>query len=202
MSPDSELVERITDSFTHSAEVMNNCARKIAGDIAGPVWAITACLRAGGTVAFAGNGGSAAQAQHFAGELAGRFLRDRRAYRAVALTTDTSVLTAVANDFGFEEIFARQVEALLEAGDMLIAMSTSGNSPNILRAVEQAKRQDVKTIGMTGSEGGRLKDAADWCICVPEFSTPKIQEAHLVIGHIICELVEEAMVDIDGRNEV
>jgi D-sedoheptulose 7-phosphate isomerase len=200
MSCDSEMADRIRDAFEHSAEVMENCARKIADDIAGPVRAMTAVLRAGGTVAFCGNGGSAAQAQHFAGELAGRFLIDRPAYRGIALTADTSILTAVGNDFGFNKIFARQVEALLEPGDMLVAISTSGNSPNVLKAVRQAESQNVRTVGITGSEGGKLKDAVEWCIRVPEFSTPKIQEAHLAIGHIICELVEEAMVQINEED--
>ncbi|MFO7947796.1 MAG: SIS domain-containing protein [Armatimonadota bacterium] len=197
MADQTDPVERIVDSFEYSAEVMNNCAKKIPKDIAAAVRVLTACLRAGGTVAFAGNGGSAAQAQHLAGELVGRYLQDRRAYRSVALTTDTSILTAVGNDFGYEQIFARQVQGLLEAGDVLVVMSTSGNSPNILRAVQQAKSQGIKTIGLTGSEGGALKDEADWCIRVPEFNTPKIQEAHLAIGHILCELVEEAMIEID-----
>jgi len=149
-------------------------------------------LAAGGKVLLCGNGGSAADAQHIAGELVGRFLKERRPLPALALHANTSVLTAIGNDYGFEEVFARQVSAHGRAGDVLVAISTSGNSPNILRAAAIASRNGLKVIGMTGV-GGRLKDLCDLCLCVPSDSTPRIQEMHILFGHIIAQLVEEAL---------
>lgn len=140
-----------------------------------------------------GNGGSAADAQHLAGELVGRFLKERRPLPAVALNANTSVLTALGNDYGFKEVFARQVAALGQPGDVLVAISTSGDSSNVLRAAEAARAKDMKVIGLTGADGGKLKDLCDLCLCVPSTSTPRIQEMHILIGHIICELVEAAL---------
>jgi D-sedoheptulose 7-phosphate isomerase len=137
-----------------------------------------------------GNGGSAADAQHLAGELVGRFLCKRPPLPALALSVNTSVLTAVGNDYGFEEVFARQVAALGQPGDVLVAISTSGDSSNVLRAAEAAKAKGMKVIGLTGADGGKLKDLCDFCLCVPSTSTPRIQEMHILIGHIICQLVE------------
>jgi D-sedoheptulose 7-phosphate isomerase len=139
-----------------------------------------------------GNGGSAADAQHMAAELVGRFMMERRAFPVVALTTNSSTLTAWANDYSYETVFARQVEALAQAGDALIGISTSGNSPNILRAVEVAKARNVHTIGLSG-EGGRLAGMADLCLCVPSRSTPRIQEAHITVIHILCALIEKEL---------
>jgi len=150
-------------------------------------------LAQGGKVLLCGNGGSAADAQHIAAELAGRFLRDRKPLAAEALTVNTSVLTAVGNDYGFEEIFARQVVASGRPGDVLIAISTSGNSPNVLRAIEAGKQQGIKIIGMAGLKGGKLKDLCDLCLSAPSDSTSRIQEMHILMGHIICQLVEDEL---------
>lgn len=147
-------------------------------------------LCSGGMVAFCGNGGSAADCQHLAGELVGRFQHERPAWRALALTADTSVLTAIGNDYGFECVFARQVEALLGSKDTLMILSTSGSSPNCLLAATAARTQGSRVIALTGSSGGGLKALSDICICVPSCCTPRIQEAHMVIGHILCSLIE------------
>ncbi len=141
----------------------------------------------------AGNGGSAADAQHIAGEFVSKFYFDRPGLASQALTTDTSILTAVSNDFGFERLFARQIEANGEAGDLFIAISTSGNSPNILEALQQCKQQNIISVGLTGAGGGKMADLCDYCIKVPSSSTPRIQESHILMGHIICSVVEEAL---------
>jgi D-sedoheptulose 7-phosphate isomerase len=141
----------------------------------------------------AGNGGSAADAQHIAGELVARFYFDRPGLSSMALSTDTSVLTAVGNDYGFERLFSRQVEAHGNQGDVFIGLSTSGNSPNILKALEMCKERGVKTIGLTGESGGKMAALCDICIKVPSAETPRIQESHILIGHIICYLVEEML---------
>jgi len=150
-------------------------------------------LRGGGKIAFLGNGGSAADSQHLAAELVGRFAKDRSPLPAIALTTDTSILTALGNDYGFDEVFSRQVEALLKKEDLLVAISTSGESPNVLKAVLRAKEIGVKVVGLTGKDGGRLKDICDVVIVVPSSSTPRIQEVHILIGHLVCEEVEKAL---------
>jgi D-sedoheptulose 7-phosphate isomerase len=150
-------------------------------------------LRNGGKILFAGNGGSAADAQHWAGELVSRFYYDRPGLPAIALTTDTSILTAIGNDYGYEHTFARQVQALGRAGDVLVALSTSGNSPNILRAVEAARAAGVKVVGFTGRKGGALASACDACFRVPADLTPRIQEGHEFLGHLLCSLIEARM---------
>lgn len=152
-----------------------------------------AALKNGNTIFFAGNGGSAADSQHLAGELVSRFAFDRPGLPAVALTTDSSVLTAIGNDYGYERLFERQIEALSKTGDILFAISTSGNSGNIVRGVKKAKELGVKTVGMTGEQGGLLGDLADFVVSIPSASTPKIQEGHIVVGHIICGLIEESI---------
>lgn len=147
-------------------------------------------LRSGKKILFCGNGGSAADAQHLAAELVGRYEKNRKALPAIALTTDTSVLTAVGNDFGFDEVYARQVEALGNMGDVIIAISTSGNSNNVVRAVEAARAKGMHTIAFTGASGGKLKEICDLIYAVPSDITARIQEMHILGGHIICELVE------------
>lgn len=144
----------------------------------------------GGKIMFCGNGGSAADSQHLAAELVGRFKRERAALPAIALTVDTSILTAVGNDYGFEDIFARQVEALGAKGDVLIGLSTSGNSPNVLKAFAAARTKGVVTVALTGESGGECKDVADCCLCVPASTSDHIQEMHIAIGHLICGVVE------------
>lgn len=149
-------------------------------------------LRRGNKVLLFGNGGSAADAQHIACELSGRFSRDREPLPAIALTTNTSSLTAIANDYGYEAVFARQLRGLVKKGDIVIGISTSGSSANVLLAIEEANRRGAVTVALTG-QGGKLKELAHYVLPVPSTSTPRIQEAHITIGHIICHLVEEEL---------
>jgi len=139
---------------------------------------------------FAGNGGSAADAQHWAGELVSRFNFDRPGLPAIALTTDTSILTAIGNDYGYDYVFARQVEALGRSGDVFVAISTSGNSKNVLRAIDAARKADIKVIGFTGKSGGAMAELCDVCFRMPSNETPKIQEGHEIMGHLLCDLIE------------
>jgi D-sedoheptulose 7-phosphate isomerase len=150
-------------------------------------------ISSGSTLFWCGNGGSAADSQHLAAELVGRFKKDRRALRSVALTTDTSVLTCVANDYSFDDVFARQIEALGRPSDVLIAISTSGNSENVLRALKVAKEMGLTTIAFLGKDGGIAKGLADQVLVIPSDSTARIQEAHILIGHILCELIEQEL---------
>lgn len=155
---------------------------------------IVTSLRGGGKVLFCGNGGSAADAQHLAAEFTGRYLKERRALPALALHANTSSLTAIGNDYGFDLVFARQLEALGNRGDVLVGISTSGNSRNVLRAMEVAKSKSIYTIALTGT-GGKMKDLADCAICIPSTETPRIQECHILTGHIICEIAEEMLLE-------
>jgi len=150
-------------------------------------------LRQGGQIFFCGNGGSAADAQHLAAELTGRFLKERPGLSGFALTTNTSTLTAIANDYSYEEVFSRQIEGLARAGDVLLGISTSGNSGNVLRAMEVARRMKVSTVALTGKSGGKLAVAAEHCIRIPSDETPRIQEAHILTGHILAEFVEREL---------
>lgn len=150
-------------------------------------------LRAGGKLLFMGNGGSAADSQHLAGEMVSRFAFDRPGLPAFALTVDTSVLTAIGNDYGYEHLFARQVQAVGKAGDVLFGFSTSGASPNILAALAMAKTMGIATVGMTGNRRARITQSCVHCIEIPSAVTPKIQEGHIIVGHIICGLIEERM---------
>ena len=149
--------------------------------------------RGGGKLVFLGNGGSAADAQHLAAELVGKFLLHRAALPALALHTNTSILTAVGNDLSYDEVFSRQVEALVTEKDLVFGISTSGNSPNVLRGLQAAKEKGATTVGMTGGGGGKLAAMADLVIAVPSTSTPRIQEAHITIGHLICEMIEKSL---------
>jgi D-sedoheptulose 7-phosphate isomerase len=155
-------------------------------------------LRRGGKVLFCGNGGSAADSQHLAAELIGRFRRERASLPAMALTTDTSILTALANDYSYECVFARQVEAFGNGGDVLIGISTSGNSPNVLRAMETARNLGMRTIGWSGEGGGKLAETAELCFRVPSRETSHIQETHITVGHIVCELIEKELFERHG----
>lgn len=155
-------------------------------------------LEAGGCVFWFGNGGSAADSQHLAAELVGRFERERVGIPSMALTTDSSALTAIGNDHGFDRIFARQVEALCRPRDLVVGISTSGNSANVLRAIEAARARGVKAAGLTGRDGGRLKDLVDACILVPSDNTARIQEAHILTGHILCDMVESRIAETIG----
>ena len=157
------------------------------GDMAG------LCLRNGGKIMFCGNGGSAADSQHLAAEMTGRFIKDRRPLAAIALSTDSSALTCIGNDYSFDEVFARQVVALGRAGDLLIGISTSGNSRNVIRAVEEAHQLGIKTVGLLGSDGGHLRCICTHSIVVPHTVTARIQECHILIGHTLCGLIEHEM---------
>jgi D-sedoheptulose 7-phosphate isomerase len=154
---------------------------------------IVRALRTGGKVLFFGNGGSAADAQHLAAEFTGRYLKERKALPALALHANTSAVTAIGNDYGFDLVFARQMEALGKEGDVAVGISTSGNSRNVLRALEVAKSKSIYTVALTGASGGEMKDLADCAICIPSEETPRIQECHILAGHIICEIAEEML---------
>ena len=152
-------------------------------------------VRSGGKILVCGNGGSAADSQHFACELIGTFMnKKRKAFPVIALTVNSSSLTSIGNDLSFDEVFRREVEALGKPGDMLVAITTSGNSPNVLKAVEQAKAQKMHVVGLTGGTGGKLKPQCDLCIVVPNAVTPRIQETHITIIHTVCALAEEELV--------
>ena len=154
---------------------------------------IVRALRTGGKVLFFGNGGSAADAQHLAAEFTGRYLKERKALPALALHANTSAVTAIGNDYGFDLVFARQMEALGKEGDVAVGISTSGNSRNVLRALEVAKSKSIYTVALTGASGGEMKDVADCTIRIPSEETPRIQECHILAGHIICEIAEEML---------
>lgn len=173
-----------------SGQTLMQTASKIAD-------AITTCYRNGGKVLFCGNGGSAADAQHLAAELSGRFYFDRPPLDAEALHVNSSYVTAVANDYTYDEIYSRYVNGVGKKGDVLIGISTSGNSENILRALKVAKSKEMVTIAMTGKSGGKMKDVVDFLLNVPSTDTPRIQEAHIMLGHIFCQIVEE---DLFGKN--
>lgn len=156
--------------------------------------ALVSAYRKGNKMVLFGNGGSAADAQHLATELLGGFTNhNRNSLPALALTTDTSALTAIGNDYDFEQVFSRQVDAMVNPGDVVIAISTSGNSKNVLRGVKSAKARRALVVGFTGASGGQLKNECDLCLCVPSSSTARIQETHITVGHILCAIVEQAM---------
>lgn len=183
-------VERVRDSLSGLATLAGRVAAEQAGEIAALAERYERTLRGGGTLFFAGNGGSAADAQHIATEYVVRYQTNRPAMRAVALTTDTSLLTACANDMGFDEVFARQVEALAEPGDLVVLHSTSGESPNLVRAAQSAKSRGVAVVALLGKRGGQLKELVDAALVVPSDDTAHIQELQLAIEHVICDIVE------------
>ncbi len=187
------LEQRIQQHFIDSADLKYQSAQVLSGPIANAVQALFACVTSGGKVLSCGNGGSAADAQHFAAELVGRFERERPEIGAIALTTDTSILTAVANDYQFNEVFARQVRALGQPGDVLLAISSSGNSANVLAAIEAAHQREMIVLALTGRGGGKtaalLRDT-DVHICVPHDRTARIQEVHLLVLHCLCDGVD------------
>jgi D-sedoheptulose 7-phosphate isomerase len=191
MSDAGELVaDRIRDAGELTGRMLDGEMAEQVGSVAN---AILHSYRASGKAIFCGNGGSAADAQHLAGEFLGRYLRDRRSLPAVALADGISTVTAIANDYGFAEIFSRQLEGIARAGDVLVAMSTSGNSENVLAAVDRAAELGLVTVGMTGAEGGSLAARCDHCLRVPSDQVPRIQEAHMLIGHALCEFVEREL---------
>lgn len=191
----STVSERISEEFNKTIAVL----QQMSGDMAlhkliQQVADVSVhALKQGKKILFAGNGGSAADAQHWAGELVSRFYYDRPGLPGIALTTDTSILTAIGNDYGYDYVFARQVEALGQQGDVLYAISTSGNSRNIVRAVEAARDRQMVVIGFTGHGGGQMADMCDLCFRVPSDETPRIQEGHEALGHMLCALIEAEM---------
>ncbi|MDD5478915.1 phosphoheptose isomerase [Rhodoferax sp.] len=187
------LEQRIQQHFIDSADLKYQAAPLLSKPIADAVQALLACVTSGGKVLSCGNGGSAADAQHFSAEFVGRFERERPELAAIALTTDSSILTAIANDYDFNVIFSRQVRALGQPGDVLLAISTSGNSANVLAAIEAAHERDMVVIGLTGRGGGKMSKAlrdTDVHICVPHDRTARVQEVHLLTLHCLCDAVD------------
>jgi D-sedoheptulose 7-phosphate isomerase len=187
------LTAAVAQQFGETARNLHAMSedRALHAAVVGVAQACIAALRGGNKILFAGNGGSAADAQHLAGELVSRFNYDRPGLPAFALTTDTSVLTAIGNDYGYERLFARQVEAVGQSGDVLIAISTSGRSPNILEALRAARAKGLVTVGMTGRGGGHMSDLCDHLLRSPSDATPRVQEGHIAMGHTICYLIEQ-----------
>ena len=190
--------QRILEHFFESSELKKEVAGLLSGPISAAIERMAAALSQGRRILACGNGGSAADCQHFAAELTGRFERERQPLPAIALTTDTSIITAVGNDYGFVEIFAKQVQALGQRGDVLLAISTSGNSPNVTRAVEVAKERDMTVVALTGNDGGKIGailTEEDVHICVPHTRTARIQEVHLLAIHCICDGIDVLLFD-------
>jgi D-sedoheptulose 7-phosphate isomerase len=187
-SEDQDIVAR---TIQESILVKQGVLQTMVPEILQAAEYMVASLRAGGKLILFGNGGSAGDAQHIAAELVGRFERERRALPAIALTTNSSTLTAIANDYDYSKVFSRQVEAWAHPGDVVIGISTSGNSPNVLEGIAAAKSKRAKTIGLTGEKGGRLASQADLCLKVPSSNTARIQESHILIGHLLCLLIEK-----------
>jgi len=185
--------DRIKDILLESIQVKEELLRTSIGKIIEITDIITDCLKKNGKVILFGNGGSASDSQHIAAELVGRFKKDRNGLAAIALTTNTSILTALANDYGYEIVFAKQIEALGEKNDVAVGISTSGKAKNVALGIKQAKKMGMKTIALTGADGGELTKLTDISLIVPSSVTARIQEAHITVGHIICELVEEAV---------
>lgn len=189
------MLDQIDAHFIRHAKALDLAREALAPTIVRCVEVLVHALQSGSKVLIMGNGGSAADAQHFSAELVGRFLRERRALPAIALTTDTSLLTAVGNDFGFDQIFKRQVEALACPGDVVVGLSTSGHSRNVVLALEAARAMGCTTVGLLGRDGGKIAPLVDFNLTVPVQETPHIQEAHITIIHLLCDLVEQQFVN-------
>jgi len=196
----ANMTQEVQAAITVTARLLDRMAtdQALCAATAQAAEACVVALRAGCKLLFCGNGGSAADAQHWAGELVSRFSYDRPGLAAIALTTDTSILTAIGNDYGYERLFARQIEALGVTGDVLLAISTSGNSPNIVAALEAARARGITSIGFTGEAGGKMAALCDICLQIPSGSTPRIQEGHEVLGHAICGMIEAAIFPRDA----
>ena len=192
------LRKRISQHFFDSIAVKQEAEKNLSETVAHGILAIVECLRSGGKIMICGNGGSAADAQHFAAELIGRFERERQELAAIALTTDTSILTAIGNDYGYDEVFSKQVRGLGKKDDILLAISTSGNSKNVVKAIEAAKKLGIKVIAFTGNSGGKIAgmlDDGDIHLCVPSERTARIQETHLVLLHGLCDGIDHLLLD-------
>ena len=192
------MTNRITLIVENSLKLKRRFFAESADDIQRAAEIIVGALKAGGKLLVFGNGGSAADAQHIAGELVNRFLQQRRALPAIALTTDGGVLTCIANDTGFENIFVRQIEALGQKGDVCLAITTSGNSPNVIAACNQARLQGIKVVGLLGRDGGQVAPLCDLALIVESNDTQRIQETHNLVGHILCELVESSLFPVQS----
>lgn len=194
------LSERVAQHFADSAEAKTAAAGVLNAPAVEAIECLTQCLMNGGKILVCGNGGSAADAQHLAAELVGRFENERQPLAAIALTTDTSILTAVGNDYNFDAVFARQVRALGHAGDVLVAISTSGNSKNVLKAMEAAQDQEMTVIAMTGRDGGQMAKMLgdnDILLCVPQERTARIQEIHLLLLHCLCDGIDANLLGLE-----
>ncbi len=187
------LVERVRAEIEEGAEVHRRCAESLTEAVAQAAELLLGTVREGGRIVLFGNGGSAADAQHLAAELVGRFARERPAIPAVALCADASAITAIGNDYGFDAVFARQVEAAAGKGDAVVAISTSGRSRNVIEGAAAARRAGARVVALTGANGGELARLADVAIRVPSGTTARVQEAHMTIGHVLCALVEEGI---------
>lgn len=188
-----DLLSRIADHFTESAHLKLHAVNALAAPIAQAAERMTHCLMHDGKILSCGNGGSAADAQHFAAELLNRFERERPGLAAMALSTDTSTLTSIANDYSFEQIFSKQIRALGQSGDVLLAISTSGNSPNVIEAIQAAHERDMSVVALTGKNGGKMAELLtrdDLNICVPAANTARIQEVHLLTLHCLCDAID------------
>lgn len=187
------MKDKITDLIKQSIRTKEELLVSTVIDIEKAAKAVIDSLKGGGKLLVFGNGGSAADSQHIAAELVGRFKKERKALAAIALTANTSILTAIANDYGYDVVFSRQIEALARRGDVCLGISTSGNSENVIAALAKAKEIGCRTIGLVGSDGGKMKNECNIVIAVNSKDTPRVQECHILIGHIICELVEDGM---------
>ncbi len=185
------MIEKIISSFKESAEVKLAFLELYKETILEVGRIMATAIKDGNKILLFGNGGSAADAQHIAAEIVGRYKKERKGLPAIALTTDTSILTAVGNDYGFDNVFERQVEALCTPGDVAIGISTSGNSENVLRAIKKAHDLGATTVAFTGRNGGKLAEVAHYSFIVPSYETPRIQECHITLGHVLCEIIDE-----------
>jgi len=187
------MKKQIKAEIKESIKVKQLVSQKLTDKIETAAKLMIDALADGNKILFMGNGGSAADAQHLAAELIGRYKKERKSYAAIALSTDSSILTCLANDYSFDSVFARQIEGLAKYGDIVFGISTSGNSKNVLNAFKQAKKVGCKTIALLGCDGGKIKKESDLAIVIPSKDTPRIQESHITIGHILCNLIEQEL---------
>lgn len=187
------MIKEITSQLVAHREVITRIEQEMAPRIAEMATLLVETFSQGGKLLVMGNGGSAADAQHFVAEVVGRFKMERRGLPAIALSTDTSILTAIGNDYGFDKVFLRQVEALAVPGDLVVGISTSGNSPNVQLALEFAREKGCRTVGLLGKDGGSIKHCCDLALIVPTNDTPRVQEGHITIIHIVCDLLEKTL---------
>ncbi len=193
MAKDAELAQFLGEQFAEHRQVFEATAAIVGQSFSAALELLEGSVRASGKLLIFGNGGSAADAQHIAAELVIRYRSDRPAIAAIALTTDTSAITACANDFGFDVLYARQVEALSRPGDVAVGISTSGNSANVIAGLAEARRRGVHTLGLTGGDGGKMPDVCDVAIIVPSTVTARIQEMHILVGHMLCQALEQRL---------